>query len=132
MGRILATLATLLILVLAAAFALPALIDWNQYRPLIEKTAAGILGRKVSILGDIDIVLLPEPHLRANNIAAGNGTLDGAFMTAELVDLLVSLGALLQGKIEAGKVRLVRPVLMVDFSKPLSGPDPEAERTRFR
>jgi uncharacterized protein involved in outer membrane biogenesis len=119
-GRILATLATLLILVLGGAFIVPALIDWKQYRPLIEDTAAGILGRKVSILGDIDIVLLPEPHLRASNVAAGNSRADGAFMTADSVDLLLSLGGLLGGRIEAGNVRLVRPVLTVDFSKPLS------------
>jgi uncharacterized protein involved in outer membrane biogenesis len=127
LGRFLATLATLLIVVLGAAFAVPAFINWNEYRPVIEKTASGILGRKISILGDIDIVLLPEPHLRANNVAAGNGVKDGVLLTADSVDLVLSLQALLVGRIEAGKARLVRPVLIVDFAKPFSGPRPETD-----
>ena len=63
MGRLLATFATILILILGAAFALPAFVDWNGYRSSIENTASALLGQKVSILGDISIVLLPEPHL---------------------------------------------------------------------
>ncbi len=127
MGRIVATLATLLILVLGAAFVVPALVDWNQYRPLIERTASGILGRKVSILGDIDIVLLPEPHLRASNIAAGNPVRDGAALTAESVDLNLSLQALVSGRIEAGSVRLVRPAVTLDFARPFAAEDPDED-----
>jgi uncharacterized protein involved in outer membrane biogenesis len=127
LGRFLAILATLLIAVLGAAFAVPAFIDWNYYRPVIEKTASGLLGRRVSILGDIDIALLPELHLRANNVAAGNGVKDGVLLTADSVDLVLSLPSLLGGRIEAGKARLVRPVLTVDFARPLSSPDPEAD-----
>src|SRR5208282_4914863 len=109
LGRLLATLATILILVLGAAFAVPAFIDWNTYRSGIEKSASAILGRKVSILGDIDIVLLPEPHIRAGKIAAGNGKADGALMTASAVDISLSLQAILGGRIEASKLKLVRP-----------------------
>ncbi|MGO9362046.1 MAG: AsmA family protein, partial [Rhodomicrobium sp.] len=127
MGRILATLATILILVLGAAFAVPAFVDWNSYRSGIEKTASAVLGRKVSILGDIDIVLLPEPHLRANNVAAGNGKADGALLTAAAVDVSLSLEALFSGRLDAGKLRLVHPVLTLDFSKPFAEPDADAE-----
>ena len=111
MGRILATLATMLILLLAAAFAVPAFVDWNSYRSAIENTASGVLGRKVSILGDIGIELLPEPHLRANNVAAGNGRSGGALMTAAAVDVSLSLEALLSGRLDAGQpqARASRP-----------------------
>ena len=40
-------------------------------------------------------------------------------MTAEAVDLSLSLQALLSGRIEASKLRLVRPFLILDLSKPL-------------
>ena len=119
MGRILATFATILILLLAAAFALPAMVDWNSYRSTIEEMASGVLGRKVSILGDIGIELLPEPHLRANNVAAGNGKADGALvlLTASAVDVSLSLEALFSGRLDASQLKLVRPALTLDFSK---------------
>lgn len=122
MGRTLATFATMLILLLGAAFAVPAFVDWNSYRSSIEKAASGVLGRKVSILGDIDIVLLPEPHLHADNVAAGNGKADGVLLTAGGVDVSLSLEALFGGRIDASRLRLVHPVLTFDFSKPFLEP----------
>ncbi|MGA7325040.1 MAG: AsmA family protein [Rhodomicrobium sp.] len=118
MGRILATFATLLILVLAAALVLPAFVDWKAYRPDIERAASAVLGRNVQINGDIEIELLPEPHLRASKVAAENGIDDDTLLTADAVDLTLSLQALFAGQVEASKLRLVRPSLTVDFSKP--------------
>jgi uncharacterized protein involved in outer membrane biogenesis len=127
LGRLLATLATILILLLGAAFALPAFVNWNGYRSGIEKAASALLGQKVSILGDIDIALLPQPHLRASSVASGIGQADGALVTADAVDVSLSLQALLGGRIEAGKVKLVRPSLTLDFARPLQKPDRAAE-----
>jgi uncharacterized protein involved in outer membrane biogenesis len=127
LGRLLATLATILILLLGAAFALPAFIDWNGYRSSIEKTASALLGQKVSILGDIDIVLLPQPHLRASSVASGIGQADAVLVTADAVDISLTLQALLGGRIEAGKVRLVRPSLTLDLARPLQAPGRPAE-----
>ncbi len=122
MGRLLATLATILILLLLAAIAVPAFVDWNDYRSSIENTASAMLGRRVDILGDIDIVLLPEPHVRARNVAAGAAR-DGLSFTAEAVDISLSLPGLLSGRAEANRLKLVRPILTLDFSKPSDEPD---------
>ncbi len=127
MGRLLVTLATILALVLAAAFVVPAFTDWNAYRTDIEHAASAILGRDIAIGGAIDIVLLPEPHLRAAKVEAEGGSADGARMTAEAVDLSLSLQALLSGRIEASKLRLVRPFLILDLSKPLQNRLPPAQ-----
>ena len=102
-------------------------MDWNSYRSAIENTASGVLGRKVSILGDIGIELLPEPHLRANNVAAGGGRSGGLLMTASAVDVSVSLGALFGGRLDAGRLKLVQPVLTLDFSKPFAEPEAAAD-----
>jgi uncharacterized protein involved in outer membrane biogenesis len=126
LGRLIVTLATLLALVLGAAFIVPGLTDWNAYRQDIEQAASAILGRKIAIAGAIDIALLPEPHFRATKVAAEGGTTDGAQMTAEAVDLSLSLQALLAGRIEASRLRLVKPFLIVDFSKPLQRQSPPA------
>jgi hypothetical protein len=127
LGRLLATLATLLILLLGAAFLAPAFMDWNAYRPDIERVASAILGRPVHIKGDIGIALLPEPHLHAAKIGAGDEARDGATFTAEAVDLTLSLQALLGGRIEASRLKLVRPVFALDFSKPLASGGPAVE-----
>lgn len=121
MGRLLATLGTLLILLLGAAFLAPAFVDWNTYRPDIEQAASAMLGRKISIIGDIDIALLPEPHFHATKIAAEGGIHDAAQISAEAVDLSLSLQALLAGRVEANRLKLLQPVLILDLSKPLQG-----------
>jgi uncharacterized protein involved in outer membrane biogenesis len=127
LGRLLVILATILIVLLGAAFALPAFVDWNKYRSGIEKTVSALLGQKVSILGDINIVLLPQPHLHAGSVASGIGQAADALVTADAVDVSLSLQALLGGRIEAGKVKLVRPSLTLDFAKPPQKPAPAAE-----
>jgi len=134
LGRLLVTLATFLVLLLAAASVAPALMDWKAYRPDIEQAASALLGRKISITGDIDIALLPEPHLHAKKVVAEGGPSEAAQMSAEAVDLTLSLQRLLSGRVEASKLKLVSPFLILDLSKPLqsvaapakTGPQPFA------
>ncbi len=119
MGRLLVTLGTMLVLVLGVAFVAPAFMDWNAYRPDIEQAASTLLGRKISILGTIDIALLPEPHLHAKKVAAEGDPSEAAQMTAEAVDLTLSLQAMFSGRLEASQLKLVNPFLILDLSKPL-------------
>ena len=119
MGRLLVTLGTFLVLLLAAASVAPALMDWKAYRPDIEQAASALLGRKISIIGDIDIALLPEPHLHAKKVVAEGGPSEAAQMSAEAVDLTLSLQGLLSGRVEASKLKLVSPFLILDLSKPI-------------
>lgn len=120
MGRVLATIATILIFVLAAAFLLPAVVDWESYRSALEDAASTALGRKISTKGTIDITLLPEPRVRLGQVTvASNGKgLRTAAITAEAVDVALSLQGLLGGRIEANNVKLLRPALQLDLSKP--------------
>ncbi len=119
MGRLLVTLGTLLVLALGVAFVAPAFMDWNAYRPDIEQAASALLGRKISIIGDIDIALLPEPHLHAKKVAAEGDPSEAAQMTAEAVDLTLSLQSLFDGRLEASRLKLLNPFLILDLSKPL-------------
>jgi len=119
LGRFLATLATILVLLLGVALVVPAFVDWNAYRPDIEETASAILGRKINISGPIAISVLPEPHIRVGKVAADNDNQDGAHLRAEAAELTLSLQALLGGKLEASRLRLIQPVISFDFSKPV-------------
>ncbi len=115
MGRILAAIATLLILLLGAAFIAPAVVDWNQYRSDLEQAASSIIGRKVSAAGGIDISLLPEPRVRLGKVTVDESKNDRSRLTVESVDLTLSLQGLLGGRVEATAVKLVRPSLALDF-----------------
>lgn len=131
MGRLLAALATILILLLGAAFVVPAFVDWNRYRPDVEKAASAILGRNITFLGDIDIALLPEPHLHAGKVVAENGAGDASMLTAEAVDVSLALQPLLSGRLEANRLTLVRPVLTVDLTRPARVGDDAIEASPF-
>jgi hypothetical protein len=115
LGRALAAIATLLILLLGAAFVLPAVIDWNDYRDSLEEAASAVLGRKITTQGGINIVLLPEPRLHLGKVSVGPANRGESQLTAEAVDVSLSLQALLAGRVEANSVKLVHPTLMLDL-----------------
>jgi uncharacterized protein involved in outer membrane biogenesis len=113
LGRLLATFATLLVLLIGAAFTVPAFLDWNAFRPDIEEAASTLFGQKIRIVGDIDIALLPEPHVRASKIATDPAPGDKLALSAEALDLSLSLQGLIGGHVEASRLKLVRPVVIV-------------------
>jgi len=121
LGRLLATFATLLVLLLGAAFAVPAFLDWNAYRPDIEEAASTLFGRKIRIVGDIDIALLPEPHVRAAKIATDPAPGERMMLSAEALDLSLSLQGLIGGRVEASRLKLVKPVVIVQAARQKAG-----------
>ena len=95
--------AALLVLSLAvtvtAAWIVPRVLDWGQYRAAVEAVASAGLGRPVRIAGPIRLSLLPEATLVAGDVTVPD-TGDGASATAAQLRLRVALGALLAGRIE--------------------------------
>ncbi len=110
MNALLATLTSLLILVLAAAFAAPYVVDWNQYRSVFEAQASKLAGRAVRVEGDVDLTILPVPEVRFErvSIADRTGSFDTPSATADAFRLALSIPPLLRGQIEARKLELDR------------------------
>ncbi len=71
MNRFLLVLGSMLAMLLTAALILPVFVNWNGYRPLVEAQLETLLGREVSIEGDLDIALLPRLRLEAADVAVG-------------------------------------------------------------
>ena len=71
LNRLYIVIGVLAILVLGAAFIVPRLIPWGDYRGRMEALASGALGTEVRINGDIRFALLPEPHLVLNEVSIG-------------------------------------------------------------
>ncbi len=113
--RQLAAVVALFILVCALlAWLLPGRLDWVRYRGTLAAYASGAVGRPVRIDGPVSLALLPEPTLVAGRIAVADSG-DGVSLTAASLQLRLSLGALLAGRIEPRELVLRSPVLRLPW-----------------
>ena len=102
-----------LVLAVAAAFIAPYVIDWGSYRMAIESYGSKVTGRQVSVKGDISARLFPWPKLSIRDVKVANpaGTFVPDFITAEEVDVRMTLAGLLGGEIRVESIAIVRPVV---------------------
>ena len=115
MRPILASLALLLVLALGGLLLLPRLIDDEAARALLNRIAIARTGHPLEVEGAIEFSLLPRPTLSFARARLGGGKTDSAPMAARFdrVDVELAIGALLRGRFEVARMRLVRPSLEV-------------------
>src|SRR5690606_29266084 len=104
--RLLYGIGALLAIVVAAAFVVPHVVDWNRYRNDIALELSAATGRNIKILGDIELSVLPVPTLSARDVRIANvpgGTADD-FARIGAYAIRLSLAPLLTGRIEAQSV----------------------------
>ncbi|MGF1650333.1 MAG: AsmA family protein [Hyphomicrobiaceae bacterium] len=108
MNTVLLTLGTIAVAILVALFAIPPLIDWNEYRGVFEAEASRVLGRDVRVTGDVSLTLLPQPYVRFEHVvvAAAPGVIGEPFLRADRFTMLLSTPPLLRGNVEAREVEL--------------------------
>ena len=119
MGSLLAALTTIVLTVLAALFAVPFLVDWNDYRSEFEAQAAKIVGRPVRVAGKIDLSILPVPvlNVRGLRIADEFGKFDKPFAEIEGLNVILALPSLLSGTIEAKSIELDQPIIRLKIDE---------------
>nr|WP_281503046.1 AsmA family protein [Ancylobacter crimeensis] len=102
------TLATAVILAIAAAFAAPLYVDWSQWRSSFEEQMSRAVGAPVALRGRIDAEILPTPRVVLRDVVIGR---DPARSTATIGELrgTLSLGALIRGEINIEHIRLAEP-----------------------
>jgi uncharacterized protein involved in outer membrane biogenesis len=98
---------------LTVLFALPYVVDWNDYKAQFESQAAKLVGRPVTIQGNIDLSILPVPtlSLRGLRISDEFGRFESPFAEVEEFNAVLSLPPLLRGTMEAKSVMLDQPVI---------------------
>ena len=108
MKKILIGLLAVLVLVAAAALIVPSVIDWNAYRAEIAAEAGKVIGRTLSIDGDIDVALLPAPKLTLAKARLSNlkGAADPDMVRLAGLDLRIAFWPLLSGKVVVQSVVL--------------------------
>lgn len=108
MRDFLTIVAGLVILVLAAALALPPLVNWDVHRGWIESGLSRAFGQEVRTDGPISLRLLPTPRLRARRVRIGTagsptGNADAMYLRAE-----IALTPLLSGEVRLLDARIGR------------------------
>ena len=106
--RILVALGCVIVLLAAALWIVPRLLDWESWRPQLAELATARLGRTVHLDGPITLVLLPQPRVEAQDVSVGPAA-DGLSITARGMRLRLDLGALLACAREVQRV-LGRPL----------------------
>ena len=102
----------LLVLVVAALFIVPSVLDWEGFKPEIAERLEAITGRKVAIDGPLEVTLLPTPTLKAGDLRIANAPGAAAPDLARIasLDLRLALGPLLGGDVAVTSLEMVGPV----------------------
>lgn len=112
----------LVVVVLGVAVALPHMIDWNKYKPRIQKGIEDATGYQVSLGGDIDLAVLPFPHVVIENLAVRVPKTTAGAESADIVTLKkaeasVALAPLFRGEVNVSSVNLVDPVITLEIAR---------------
>ena len=113
LGRILVFLGGLLVVALFGALLAPLFVDWTDFRKDFESQASRILGKKVTVLGEVNARLLPFPSVTLHDVTVGADK-DGKplvhvarfSMDAELAPLLSGEARIFDMRIEEPKARI--------------------------
>ena len=99
--------------VLAALFAAPVLIDWSRYRGTFEDEASRLLGRRMRVGEHVRLQLLPTPSIAFDNvrIADASGHFDTPLLRADAFKMQLAIGALLTGSLVAQDIEMTAPTL---------------------
>ncbi|MGA0563409.1 AsmA family protein [Ancylobacter sp. VNQ12] len=108
MQNLLLTIASAIILAVAAAFAAPFVVDWTQWRTGFEVQAARAFGAPVLIRGPIEAQILPSPKFVLHDVAVGVDGAGTGLVAAELSGRL-KLGELIRGVFVADQLTLTGP-----------------------
>ncbi|MEZ5915885.1 MAG: AsmA family protein, partial [Parvularculaceae bacterium] len=119
MGRFLAALVALVVLLAAIVILAPNLIPAKTYKPQIEAAATKALGRQVSIGDDLNFKFLPEPSFAVRDLVIANEEgFEGDYLAkVERADIGVRLKPLFKKRVEISRFVLTRPDIVLQKSK---------------
>jgi hypothetical protein len=115
LNRIYIVVGVLAIIVLGAAFIAPYFISWGDYRTRMEELATRALGTPVTVRGDIDFALLPQPRLAFKNVLVGSPEEPAA--TVDSVEAEFALIDFLRDNYTITKLVLRQPVIDFDIDE---------------
>ena len=116
MRKFLIGIGMLVVLVIGAAIVVPSFVDWNSYKSEIQQQVRQATGRNLTIVGDLDLTILPAPRLRVKNVRFANvkgGSLPD-MIKLDALDIQIRVLPMLQGRIEVASVLLIKPMILLE------------------
>ncbi len=116
-GRVMVAIGGLIVLVLFAALIAPFFLNWSSFRVEFEQQASRMLGKKVSVHGDVDARILPFPSITLHDVRVGQD-LDGqplAQVASFSMDM--ELAPFLSGEARIFDMRIEDPTVRVRVLK---------------
>lgn len=114
--RIGAAIAAFFALVTLAGFLAPTLLNVEQYKPAMIAAVKEATGRELVIQGPLKLTFFPRPRISARQVHFANavGAKGAQMVDVRWIGVSPSLGALLRGKIEVGRLTLFRPTIVLE------------------
>jgi uncharacterized protein involved in outer membrane biogenesis len=108
--------AAIVVPLLGAAYIVPRLLDVEGYKPALADAVKQATGRELVIDGPLKLTLLPVPRVSARSVHFANavGGTGAQMVEVQWVGASPSWSALLQGRVELGKLTLYKPVLVLE------------------
>ncbi|CUW44878.1 AsmA family protein [Brucella vulpis] len=116
MGRIFVIVGGLLVLLLTAALVVPPFVDWSGYRADFEREASRILGRPVTVAGDVSARLLPFPSVTFSDVRVGADAAHPV-MTVDRFSMDAELMPFLRGQLLIFDMRVEHPRVTISLDK---------------
>ena len=118
MNNLLTFIGVTLVVILTALFAVPLMVNWDNYRTDFEQKFSEILGAKVELDGSLNVRFLPAPYVRAENLRIGDSGVKGKpLLEVKELTLWVAVPPLLKGIIEASTLTLDTPKVILPFDQ---------------
>lgn len=134
MGRFFGYLISIIASLVAIILIAPSFVEWNDYRTQIEDYAEDVTGRKISIGGDIGLVLLPSPQLSLEQLIVTSLNTPDQDQTFPLIDverleINAALSPILMGDIQVTDLKLIKPKMTLKRSLTNGNAASATERT---
>ena len=99
-----------------AVVAAPTLLNVEQYKPAMIAAVKQATGRELVIDGPLKLTFFPRPRISARQVRFANalGGKGAQMVDVRWIGVSPSLGALLRGRIEVGRLTLFRPTLVLE------------------
>jgi AsmA protein len=117
--KLLIGLAVVIVLVIAAAIAVPFFIPLDTYKAKIIALVKSETGRDLKIAGPVHFSLFPSVALEANDVSLSNpaGAASPNMVQLKTLDVKLKLFPLLHGGLEISQFKLVQPVIALEVDK---------------
>lgn len=117
MKKLVVILGGVVVVTLVGAVAAPHMVDWNKYKPRIQSAIADFTGYEVNLAGDIDMAVLPFPHVVIENVGVKIPGATKDIVGLKKAEVSVALMPLFSGEVSVSSVNLVDPVINLIVDK---------------